>query len=332
MKRIDQAGGERFLNVALYGKPGTGKTSMGVSAPRPLILLSEAQGMLHVEQAAQRLHKPVPPVVYCDHLQDYRNVLRAFWGPKSEPFRVFETYEEDGEKKRRLELELAEWPETVVIDTLTDVCRLAVNEIREQSPPKKGKDGLPVDSQRFWNVLGDRIDRLILGFRDAPVHTVFLCQVDDREVGDEDDKRRQMTPDLATRKHAGKLCSAVNVVGYSYRREIRGKGQADLQWGVMTVGPEYMMLKPLRPLRDIEVPNLGSWIDRVFGSITTVPAAPAPSAESVAGELDPQDQPVEATGEAPQRPEDTPAEEDAREDVQERVVSRKTQKRGKAVA
>lgn len=328
MKRIDQAKGERFLNVAIYGKPGTGKTSMGVSAPKPLILLSEAQGMLHVEQAAQRLGKPIPPVLYCDHLQDYRNVARALWGSREEPFRVFETYEEGGEKKRKLKYELSEWPESVVIDTLTDVCRLAISEIREQSPPKAGKDGLPVDSQRFWNVLGGRIDQLIFTFRDAPCHTVFLCQVDDREVGDEDEKRRQMTPDLATRKHASTLCSAVNVVGYSYRRELRGKGQAELQYGVMTVGPEYMMLKPLRPLRDIEVPNLGNWIDRVFGSITAAPAAPAPSGESLAGELDLLDQPLEA----PERLQAEPAAPEAPREGPAPAKGKRGQKRGEAVA
>lgn len=335
MKRIDDAADEQFLNVAIYGKPGTGKTSMGASAPKPLILLSERQGMVHVKQAAKRLGVPVPAVFFCEHLQDYRDVLRALWGPKDEPFRVFEWFEQDGERKRRLVQELPEWPETVVIDTLTDVCRLAINEIRDQSPPKPGKDGLPVDSQRFWNVLGDRIDRLILGFRDAPVHTVFLCQVDDREVGEDDERRRAVTPDLATRKHAGKLCAAVNVVGYSYRREKRGQGQAELQYGVMTVGPEYMMLKPLRPLRDVEVPDLSYWVAKIRGSTEPERVAPTPSDESIAGELNPVDQPLttapEATAE-PQRPQGEPVAPEAPVEPATRGKGKKTEKRNQVEA
>lgn len=296
MRRLDDRADqeELYLKVAVYGKPGTGKTSFGTSAPNPLILLSERQGMLHVRQAAQRLGVAVPPVLFCEHLSDYRDVLRAFWGDRTKPFQVWHVWEEGGEKKRRLGFELPTWPETIVLDQLTDVCRLVTDEIREQSPPKIGADGLPVDSQRYWNVFEDRAKRLILSYRDAPAHVVFLCQVDDREVGEEGDRRRSVTPDLSMRRLPGILCGSVNVVGYSYRRERRTAQdrQAELVYGIMTVGPEYMMLKPLRPLRDTEIPNFSYWVKRVNGSLSQEVPAPVGSGESLAGALSESDKPI----------------------------------------
>ena len=302
MQRIDDSP-DTFWKFLVYGKPGSGKSSFGASAPKPLILLSERQGKIHIQQAARRLGIPVPPILYCDCLQDYRDVNRAFWGDRAQPFRVFSVYEEDGERKQVLQFEQAEWPETVVIDTTTDVCRLISEEIRRQSPPKRGQDGLPVDSQRYWNVMGDRIEGFVHAWRDAPCHTVFLAQVDDREVGDEDQKVRQVGPDLKMRRLPAVLAASVNTIGYSYRREQRQVGKpADLVYGIMMVGPEYMTLKPLRPLRDVENTDCSNWIARLKGSLEPAPPAPAPSTESALSE------PVEPAAEppAPEGPSESP--------------------------
>jgi len=286
MKRLDTEAGEKFVNVGVYGQPGTGKTSFGVTAPDPLILLSERQGMVHIREAAKRLNKPVPPVLFMNSVQDYRNVVRALHGNKAEPFRVWERVEIEKDKfERQIVYESATWPQTAVLDSLTDACRLIVEEIRMQSPPKRGKDGLPVDSQRFWQVLPDRVTNLIHGFRDAPIHTVFLCLADDREVGEEEDKRRQVTPAFPMRALPRVLAAAVNVMGFTYRREKRELGKATkLVYGILTTGPEYMMLKPMRPLRDSEIPNFAHWIQVIQGTVAPdAVEAPDPSAETTLG-------------------------------------------------
>jgi hypothetical protein len=279
-----EEGGVLF-KAAVYGESGSGKSTLGVTAPKPLILLSERQGYLPIKQAAKRMGVEVPEVILCTTLEDYRLAVRALFGRKDKPFQIRRTLEGGGSEVLR---ELRYWPQTVVLDSLTDVCRIVSEDIRRASPPKSGRDGLPVDSERYWNVLGERITNLIHGFRDAPVHTLFLALKDDRETGDEGDKRRWVGPSLAMRKLPAVLSAACNLTAYAYRREHRKDKRVENVYGVMTTGPEYMMLKPCRPLRDVEVPDFAFWVRAIAGELEEMPPAPATSAESLASSLDEQ--------------------------------------------
>lgn len=282
MKRLDlEQDAERYLKALIYGRPGTGKTGFGVSADDPLILLSERQGYEHVVDAARRLKKDLPPVLFMENVQDYRNVLRALHGDRTLPFVV-------QDEKGTTIVELTKWPRTLVIDSLTDACQRIIDEIRTQSPPKVGKDGLPNDSERFWNVLSDRVAKLVYAFRDAPMNVVFLCLLDDRMVGDdsddEDKKSRWVGPQLPMRKMPGLVQAAVNVVGVTYRKNGAKDAAGDrvLEYGISTTGPDFMELKPFRPLRDSEVMDFSSWTRRINGQhVDLVPVSPPSSIEAI---------------------------------------------------
>ena len=263
MKRLDDAADEQHWNIALVGQGGTGKTTMGVSAPRPLILLSERQGMPSIKAAAKRMGVPMPPVLLVEEADDYRKALRALRGPRDKPFKV----------EGVMELPVEQWPQTVVIDSLTDACDVMVRQIRDQAPQRKGRDGLPVDAQRFWGVLIDRCVGLIKSFRDLPMNVVFLCLMSDKTKEDDDGKmlERIIQPKLATKDMANTLCAAVNVMGYTYRAM---DAQKNPQYGVVTIGPEGMLTKPCEPLQKREVANLTSWIDRLNGHLEDIPAMP----------------------------------------------------------
>lgn len=259
MKRIDTDDSETFWKIALVGPGGTGKTSMGVSAPRPLILLSERQGKVHVQQAAKRLGVPMPPIVLIEDAQDYRVILKALRGPRDKPFHI----------PGVMTLPVEKWPLTAVLDSMTDACDVLVTEIRKKAPQKDGRDGLPADAQRFWGVLIDRTTGIIKGFRDLPMNVVFLCLMSDKVKEDKEGRviERIISPKLATRDLANTLCAAVNVMAYTYRTMNKRKLP---EWGVMTIGPEGMMTKPCAPLLRFEVPDLTSWIDRLNGEIVDV--------------------------------------------------------------
>lgn len=281
MKRVDQEA-TQYLKAAVYGPGGSGKTNLGVTAHKPLILLSESQGLLHVRQAAIRLGVPCPPTIQIETVADYRNILRAMHGDKTKPFRVFQAVE--GSTDRELVFELEEWPETAVLDSLTDAARIIVEGIREESPPKAGSDGLPVDSKRFWGALEDRLRGMITAFRDAPLHTLFLCLEDDREHGDEDARVRRIVPKLPMKAMPSVLCAAVNVMGYSYRREVRQANKpTETQFAVMFNGPETHLLKGCAPLRDRERPRFDKWTDWIIKGVAVDGGLPAPSGESTLG-------------------------------------------------
>ncbi len=297
MKRIDTEVGENYWNFAICGPGGVGKTTMGCSAPKPLIVLSERQGMPSIRLAAKRLGCPVPPVALVEDADDYRAVLKALRGPKDMPFRLIS----GGEVV--MELAVEDWPETVVIDSLTDACDVLVAEIRKKSPQKPGRDGLPVDAQRFWGVLIDRATGIIKGFRDLPMHVVFLCLVSDKTKEDKDGRilERIVQPKLATKDMANSLCAAVNVLGYAYKTL---DGQKNVVHGFMTQGPEGMMTKPCEPLRSREVPNVANMIARLQGNLEDVPTMPLAPEAMDASRGD--ETPPPAEGREPDEPQGSP--------------------------
>lgn len=269
MKAIDFGAEEsKTLKALVYGKPGSGKTNIGVSAPNPLILLNEQQALQNIKSAAKRLGRPVPATLAVESLDDYRAVVTAFKGDRNKPFQVL-----DGHGK--VALEMATWPESVVMDSVSEAMELVSEEIRRQSPPKIGKDGLPVDSERYWNVLKDRGSKLIRAYRDLPVHVLFLALLSDKETGEGEEKSRWVGPLMPMKALPTVLMAAVNVVGITYRKrgdevvevgkKADGKPILDrpMVYGIATTGYDYMELKPYPPLRPYEVTDFSSWVRRV---------------------------------------------------------------------
>lgn len=248
------------IKALVYGKPGTGKTNFGASGKRPLILLSEAQAVANVRDAARRLGRPRPNTLVMETIDDYRHVLKALHGDRGKPFVV-------ADDSGKPILTMDPWPDEVVIDSVTDVMDKVVAEIREQSPPKEGKDNLPVDSERFWNVLGDRGAKFIRAFRDVDLHVVFLALLSEREIGEDDNKQTVVGPQMPMRKLESALMAAVNVVGITYRKRNTGKDREanPFIYGVATIGGDGYALKPYPPLRQYEVSDFSSWIQRING-------------------------------------------------------------------
>ena len=297
---------KRRLKALVYGKSGTGKSSFGVSAPNPLILLSEQQGVPHIRAAAIRLGRATKEtvtawvarhVIVMECLDDYRMVVRALHGDRSKPFVIVNDAGDTVYSR-------LDWPDSIVLDSVTDVCEMISLEIREQSPPKVGKDGLPVDSERYWNVLLDRAQKLIRAYRDVDANVLFLCLQDDRTTGEGDDAVRWVGPQLPMRKLPGALMAAVNVVGITYR-QIKAK---TAEYGIRTIGPDYVDVKPFPPLLPLEVTDFTSWCLKINGEddgqraptpvddATAIDAPKEPKSETpIATDTKPADQSPETT-------------------------------------
>jgi hypothetical protein len=289
----DDESTSKYVKALVYGASGTGKTSLGVTAPKPLILLSEIQAIPSIKAAAKRLGRGRPPALPMDSTARVGQVLRAFKGDRSKPFIVpeigFTLEQARAGESGAVAFKLEEWPESLVIDSLTEVIDIIVREIRAEAPPRPGKDGLPVDSERFWNVLEDRGRQFIKAVRDVPAHVLFLALLEDKEVGPRDGiKVRQVGPAMAMRKLQAGVMAAVNVVGVTYRRRVLVRDteskdpkatKSGMVYGVTTTGPEYMALKPFAPLRDREVTDFSSWVARINGSLDSDEQQPPPMIE-----------------------------------------------------
>ena len=268
MRRLDtQDYGEGdYLKALVYGNTGTGKTTLGVSCPNGLIVLSEAQGFKAIRAAVARTGVLMPQVVLVETAADLGAVKDGLSGPRDRPMVIA------GEEY--------EWPHTVVLDSMTDIVEGIFLEAIAKTLPKD-EHGEPADSRKMYGILGKRVGNMLRFFRDLPMHVLFLCQAFDEVVGEGNDGKRVIKPQLPG-KLSKRICQSVNVVGYS-RREYTGidaDEQRTLGWSVMTAGPDYMELKTFRPLLDKEEPDFADWCIRLAMAVT-------PPAQEMDGEAPP---------------------------------------------
>lgn len=256
---------ERQLKALVYGAPGTGKTTLGVTAPDPVILLTERHGWASVEDAALRLGRPVPPTVWCDSAEKLGAAIRAL--RSHDPLvALCEAFADSPEEALEAIAVLPyKRPKTVVLDSVTEAARYVADHVDREAPPKIGKDGLPTRSERAWGVVGERCERMIRAFRDLDYSVLFLALLDDREVGEGDERSRLVQPLMTPRKLASVLSASVNAAGVMVAREqpaMNGQQVQVKRW-VQFATPSWTMTKLYRPLRDREVANFSDWVTRI---------------------------------------------------------------------
>jgi len=269
MKRIDTEK-SRYWNIAIYGDSGTGKTTLGTTAPKPLFLLSERQGVEHIREAVDASGCDMPPVLFMETKADYFNVLKALKGDKAKPFSVKQqldsgTYE--------TVIEIDSWPETIVIDSLTDALNIVKAELLREAPPEVQSDGLAEMQMRHWGALRDRCAGFIRAFRDVAANVVFLCL---KKEKDGDVKvTRSVGPELPIASLPPILMAATNLCVMALREEVvkrdkegkpvikNGNPVKVHEFKVLTRGPRHMMAKTPRSLRSEEVPDIKTWINKL---------------------------------------------------------------------
>lgn len=257
MKRLDTEDASMIhLKALVYGNTGGGKTTLGVTCPDPLIVLSEGQGYLAIKSAADRMGVPMPQVVLVETADDLRSVMVGLAGSRDEPLRIVDRETGDTQEYR--------WPQSVVLDSMTDIVEgLYMKELVKILP--KDEHGEPEDSRKMYGILGKRIDAVLRFFRDLPMHVLFLCQANDEMIGEDNNKKRHVKPQLPG-KLSKKICQSVNMVGYIFRKYtgVGDDDQREIGYTVWTTGPDWMELKACRPLVDHEVPDFRDWVMRLM--------------------------------------------------------------------
>lgn len=255
-----------YYKFVIYGDNGTGKTTMGVSSPEPVVLLSERQGWTHVVKAAAMLGKPVPPTFW---IEDREQLLKAVMILKTQPDACEalcdEFISDPTAAAKAIEALPYKHPQTVVIDSATEMFQLISDDLDKTAPPKTAKDGLPERAMRYWSTLKDRSNGFIRAVRDLPFHVVMLALKEDKETGEGDEKSRVVAPMAPMRAIGPMLGAAANAVGIAEvkRKPPKKDQEMGMQWQVRFAAPSFMLTKPLRPLKDVESPDISDWIVRL---------------------------------------------------------------------
>lgn len=258
----------RFVNVLITGDSGTGKTAFASTAPKSLYLAFEQQAQIVIEKHQRDGAGSCVGLLFPESAEDLRAVVRAFHGPRDEPFVVID------KATGQVLFESEDWPLTLVIDSVTDAVKLIRDEIDTAVKLTPASDGFPDRGMRRRGAYREESERMFRSVRDLPCHVVWLAILDEgvSEVSD-GSKTRYAGPSLLAKTHRSALMQTTNVAGVSRRRVHPPERDAEtgelvkeawIEYGIQLVGPTYLPLKEFRPLLDFEESDFSSWLERLF--------------------------------------------------------------------
>jgi hypothetical protein len=180
------------LSLVLYGRPGTGKTHIASSLPKPILLLDILQD--GTDTIANVKGVEVIKVT------NWTDTEELYW------------YLTKGVGRSKFK--------SVVIDQVTEAQDLAMRHVLTEG----GKDVDDVMSKRSWGEVSGEMKTFITNFRSlvkSGKHVAFLAH--ERETVSEDtDDEGQIDPSIGPRlmpSVAGFLCGQVSVIGNTFIRE-----------------------------------------------------------------------------------------------------------------
>jgi hypothetical protein len=297
---------QSLFKIAVYGRGGVGKTRLGVTAPKPLYILTERQGFETIRAAAAQLGIPVPVVIWIQNLGQLRAIAKHLRGKSPKTIEGIlrdaeiisdEDLAASGFTRDELVAQIPYGcPESIVIDMLGEIAEWVGAEVDEQGGMeiKNGVEGRKINA---WTPIQKRVTSIIRTFRDMPYHVLFLCH--DRLVGGKDDdelSEAQVWPKMPGRELHKVLMQSVNAMGRMRVAERivekDGKPTKSLVRFVEFITSDSVLTKHANPLREREPANFSKWVEALSsesrisdsaeqsaGDDATAPTVPAEQGE-----------------------------------------------------
>lgn len=181
--------GASFRNWLIYGDSGVGKTVLGGTAPNALFLTTEAEG---TESA--RAFGSTADEWRCDTWEDLQE--------------AFDWLKASGHKEY-------DW---AIVDSLSEMEELAWrSHLEAMVKAKPGTRSVDKPALEDYQIIGNRIKRLVDKFNRLPMNVLYTAQVMRRTVEDEDGDDVELRQPLVGSTRNGvisqKVCGMVTLVG-----------------------------------------------------------------------------------------------------------------------
>lgn len=217
------------LKALVYGPSGAGKTRLMSLFRRPLIGMTELQGVPTVQQ----------------------------WNPDALVYPIPDAEALKGFRRLVADPDLPNRVDAVCIDSVTDLQRIIkAAYVAKQASARELPD---MDT---WGLIVERTARMVREVRDLPVHVVVSCLDMEQTIAGEGTVHR---PAVQGRTLPSDLAQYFNLVGYAYTRQ----HERGVRHEVMFRGSERYMTKAMPGIDDVESPEPAMWISKRFGGDVT---------------------------------------------------------------
>lgn len=233
-------------STALYGRAGTGKTTLSASWPKPILYLNiKDEGTDSIADVEDI------DVVDIETSDDMLEII--LWCVK---------------KANRGKLKY----KTIVLDTMTQFQGILVREKIAEAGKKLKKGQQPGDfgtlTQQEWGQIAGEMKKLIMDVRALPMESVFICQERIFNAGDEeDDGLGQIDPEVGPRLSPSvkdDLNASVSIIGNTFirikvtttkdKKTLKKTKTIEKQY-CLRVGPNSVYTTKIRKPKGIEAPD-----------------------------------------------------------------------------
>jgi hypothetical protein len=247
---------KRNTSAALYGRSGTGKTTLASTWPKPILYLN-------ILDNGEESISDVEGVDVVDIETSDDLLEQILWLTKKA-------------NKGKLVYK------TVILDTMTQLQGILVRELGEKKKIPKGKRAgdFGVFTRQDWGSIAGDLIKVIMDIRALPVNSVFIAQERVFNAGDEeDDGIDQLAPEVGTKLMPSvnkDLCASVNIIGNTFIRikvtktkDKRGKVSKEIKKQFcLRLGPNEVYTTKIRKPKGIEAPDF--IIDPTFRKIMDI--------------------------------------------------------------
>lgn len=224
----------------LYGRSGTGKTTLAASFPGPILYLDvRDEGTDSIRDVKN---------VFVKEIEDSEDFEEVYWWLK------------DNAKKYK----------TVVIDTVSQLQQIKVEEIaaKKKKPGKRAGDWGSMSQQDWGNVAG-WLKEWLINYRDlskSGLNVVYIAQDRTFNLNEETDDEQTLSPEVGPALSPSvvrTLNAAVSVIGNTFirtriiKKEVNGKKkEIEKVEYCLRIGPNPVYVTKVRKPKDTVAPDV----------------------------------------------------------------------------